>query len=422
MSFVLKDEWVPYCTPNQLKLLRAWAKHGTRKKAMKALGLSSENNFSQALKEVRKKVTNSGNPFSAYDAQILALQDENKRLRTELRQTFRENTDANEVRKLILGLTEETPKPPHWLTPKRLTKEHKVAGVPVAIWSDWHLGERVSAEEVNGINEFNMEIAEQRIRLLVERTKDLCFRHMTGADYPGIVVNVLGDLVSGELHPELAATDEDEILPTILFARDMLVAALSELADTFGRVYVPTAFGNHGRVFDRKPRAKRYVYRNADWLIMCLVERYFTEKGDDRVVFQIPATGESFYRVYDHRYMAVHGDDLGVRGGDGIIGAIGPIMRGEIKTRTSNAQMGRDFDTLLMGHWHQQLWLPRAIVNNTLKGFDEYARRMLRAIPTPPSQALWFTHPKHGITARWEIYLGGREGYAEAPWVSWQGE
>ena len=26
------------------------------------------------------------------------------------------------------------------------------------------------------------------------------------------------------------------------------------------------------------------------------------------------------------------------------------------------------------GHWHQELLLPRAIVSNTLKGFDEYAR------------------------------------------------
>jgi hypothetical protein len=43
-----------------------------------------------------------------------------------------------------------------------------------------------------------------------------------------------------------------------------------------------------------------------------------------------------------------------------------------------------------MGHWHQELLLPRAIVCNTLKGFDEYATAV---------------HPVHGITARWSVYV-----------------
>jgi hypothetical protein len=184
-------------------------------------------------------------------------------------------------------------------------------------------------------------------------------------------------------------------------------------------VFVADAPGNHGRVLDHKPRMKRYVFRNADWLIARLLERNF--RTDKRVRFASSPSGDVLYRVYGHRYLATHGDALGVRGGDGIIGAIGPIMRGQIKVHTSEAQIGRDFDTLLMGHWHQALWLPRAIVNNTLKGYDEYARRGLRAPPSPPSQLLWFTHPKHGITCRWEVLLEERHKAADAsPWLSWR--
>jgi hypothetical protein len=77
----------------------------------------------------------------------------------------------------------------------------------------------------------------------------------------------------------------------------------------------------------------------------------------------------------------------------GIIGAIGPIMRGEIKKSGQSAALGLEYDINIMGHWHQELLLPRAIVCNTLKGFDEYARLQLGAKPTRPSQPLWFVHP-----------------------------
>jgi hypothetical protein len=92
---------------------------------------------------------------------------------------------------------------------------------------------------------------------------------------------------------------------------------------------------------------------------------------------------------------------LGVRGGDGIIGSIGPIMRGEIKTRGAAPA---DYDILLIGHWHQPLWLPRVFVSNTLKGYDEFAKNALKAPPTTPSQHMFYVHPTYGITSRYEVY------------------
>jgi hypothetical protein len=70
-----------------------------------------------------------------------------------------------------------------------------------------------------------------------------------------------------------------------------------------------------------------------------------------------------------------------------------------------------------MGHWHQELMLPRAIVCNTPKGFDEYARLQLGAKPTRPVQPLWFVHPVHGIRARRSVYVDG-PGKPAAEWVS----
>lgn len=163
---------------------------------------------------------------------------------------------------------------------------------------------------------------------------------------------------------------------------------------------------------------KNRVYTNYDWSIYCNLERDF--RKDKRVHIMVPNEADAHFTVYGHRYMLTHGDSLGVKGGDGIIGAIGPIKRGSIKVGTSERAFGRDFDTLVMCHWHQYITLPGLIVNNALKGFDEYAHLQLRAPYSRPSQALWFTHPEHGITAHWQVYLEGQAKAAQSKeWVSW---
>ncbi len=95
-------------------------------------------------------------------------------------------------------------------------------------------------------------------------------------------------------------------------------------------------------------------------------------------------------------------------------------MRGRVKTHTSEVQIGRDFDTLIEGHWHQYLPLPGCITNGTLKGYDEYARIFLRARYQPPLQALWFNHPVWGITYHVPVYLDEPHEAANQDWIGWR--
>ena len=119
--------------------------------------------------------------------------------------------------------------------------------------------------------------------------------------------------------------------------------------------------------------------------------------------------------------MLTHGDWLGTKGGDGIIGALGPIMRGTVKVRNAESQIGRDIDTVVMGHWHQELFLPSVIVNNSLKGFDPFAHLVLRAPYSRPSQNMWWTHPEYGMTAKRGVYLEKKtSGTVNKKWVEFQ--
>lgn len=353
---------------------------------------------------------------SAIDRRIVGLEAEVARLKKSLRDAHAAAIDDEAIRNLLGVIAGAPEASPQWtIHAEAKTGKDRTPEVPVVIFSDWHFGEVVAPAAVDGFNAYGPEIAEERVRRLVESVVRLCRRSGPGV-YPGIVVALLGDFISGGLHPELAKTDGEERIPSMLRCRDILVWAIERLAAEFGQVYVPCAAGNHGRETD-KPEFKRYVYKNFDWLIYQLLKRAFAGRPD--VVIDVPEANEVHFRVFGLRFLGLHGDMMGVKGGDGIIGAIGPIMRGEIKVRGQVSTLGRDYDIALMGHWHQELWLPRAFVNNTLKGFDEYAKNKLRAPPTSPAQSLFFVHPRRGITSRWSVRVDSGD-YSPAPWVSWQ--
>jgi hypothetical protein len=246
---------------------------------------------------------------------------------------------------------------------------------------------------------------------------------MVSPRYPGIVIALNGDIFSGDIHEELRETNEGSVQQSFLEAQEEMIAALTMIADKFKKVLVVGTVGNHGRT-TMKVRHKARVYTSYEWNLYHQLERWFLARRDKRVRFLIPGETDAHFTVLGHRFHQTHGDSLGVKGGDGIIGAIGPIARGAVKVGRSEAQIGRDFDTLLLGHWHT--YIPRGeaapvIVNGALKGYDEYARLALRVPYARPSQALWFVHEKYGITAQWQVYLDhARASIESAKWVEWE--
>ena len=284
-------------------------------------------------------------------------------------------------------------------------------GYPVTIWSDWHWGETVDIREMNFHNAFNREIAEARVASLINSTVGL-LRDYAGLnpEYPGIWVCLGGDMISGSIHEELRETNWGTVEEQVDQVSNVLAGALTRMADEFGRVDVPCVVGNHGR-FAIKPRAKQQVRENREWGVYKRLEAHF--KGDPRLTFYIPDGPDFYFTVYGHRFMLTHGDRMGVKGGDGIIGSIGPIKRGNVKIRGAESDIGRPFDTMVIGHWHAYqptgALLP-VVVNGSLKGFDEYAKNMLRVPFAPPAQALWLVSPKHGIAAQWRVDTGNLIG------------
>jgi hypothetical protein len=352
-------------------------------------------------------------------ADAMAIIREKNKLLTENKKTIeqltQEQDNARVLRENIYKIAAYDPAPPEWLAREGTAGAR---GVPATIWSDWHYGEVVN---MPGINSFNKKVAAKRIKHLTETTVDLAFNHMGRAriSYPGCIVALGGDMLGGDIHEELMKSNDRTTQQSMEDLIDLISAGLELMATSFGKLFVPCVVGNHGRS-TKKMQMKERVFTSHEWNVYCGVARHF--RKSKHVQFNIPETADCAFNLFGHRYLLTHGDSLGTKGGDGIIGALGPIMRGTLKTHRSEAQIGRDFDTLLIGHWHQYITLPGLIVNNSLKGYDEYAHLTLRAPFSRPSQALWFTHPEHGITAHWQVYLEKqlRPVSQAKPWVSWQ--
>lgn len=397
---------------SEAEFVRVWGEcSGSPSKVAKAIGIS-ERNVQERRRSIENRLgislpTGHAPPPVAPDAE--RLQDKIRELQARLATSEKASLSDEYVKRKILQLLESPVEPPRWLTPTRVPRGGLM--VPTLLLSDLHWGEVVYPRQVNGVNEYNIAIAQRRFRTAVDRTVDLCKFHMIKPDYPGIVLALGGDMLSGDIHEELSESNEMPVMPALLDLMGCLMWAIARLADEFGRVFVPCVTGNHGRN-TKKPRAKGRNYSNFDWLLYQFLAKHFED--DKRVQFLIPDGSDAHWTVFGHRYCMTHGDQF--RGGDGMIGALGPIIRGDHKKRSRNGQIDLGYDTLLLGHWHQLIQLQRLIVNGSLKGYDEYAAANNFGFEQP-QQALWLTHSERGITFSMPVHVDDRRKQESAKWL-----
>lgn len=389
----------------------ALAKHGAQTTAAAALGISRGTLQGRLRAAELQGVSVGSSDLNSEEK----LRDRVFELESQLRAIRSTTINEEYVRRKILSLREgiETQRIPTWTVAAE--RDRGLPGVPCALWSDWHAGEVVDPNQINGKNSYDWEIMERRVRHLVETTINLLRNHVVNPQYPGVIINLGGDMVSGDIHEELSETNDRPMMPVVLDLFAILKWAITTMADEFGQVFLPCVAGNHGRT-TKKPRAKGRAFTNFDWLLYQFLAKAF--ESDERVTFFIPDGPDALYEVYGHRYLLTHGDQF--RGGDGQIGAIGPITRGNKRKLARNSAIDLAYDTMLLGHWHQYMPLHRSLVNGSLKGYDEYANSMNFEYE-PPVQALWLTHPEYGIRMHMPVYLEGNAGKrtASTDWVSW---
>jgi hypothetical protein len=300
-----------------------------------------------------------------------------------------------DIRKSVFNLQPENVTVPTWQVNLRAGKSQPE--IPTLLTSDFQAGEVIRSAELDFPNDYSPAIFRERYRRLIQTSVKLLERENPKMDYPGMIYLRAGDAVSGSIHLDLEATDEGVPTEQTLMVVEEEIRGIEELLKAVPKVTVYSVPGNHDRT-TFKPRAKRFVALSYDYLAIWAIQSYFKAKGEDRVTFCAPASGDALYKVFDTNYLLTHGDRIGARGGTGFIGPAATVSKGAFKLRAQYAQMQKRVDYVLMGHFHTPMQLPNAIVNGSLAGFNEYARSELRCEPGPPVQTMFWTHAKWGLT------------------------
>lgn len=333
------------------------------------------------------------NRLAKMEATLEQVRRERQALRRELGKQKSELEAAQELLGKVTAIRgDAVTKVPKWLgAKKRRSKKPHVT--PILLLSDLHFDEVVLPHEVNGQNSYNRSVAEQRLENTVEGCIEYLDMFCTGAEFDGIVCALGGDMISGDIHEELAEGNEGSTAETVVHWTPLMSSAISRLADHFGKVYVPSVSGNH----DRNGKKKRYSGRETSswtWVMSHWIADSFD--NDDRVTVDVSPAAELPFEVYENRFLLTHGDQ--VRFGGGVGGLSVPFNK--FALRKQQLYPGAH---ILAGHFHQLTFANSWTVNGSLKGLDPFALAHGFTVERP-QQALLVVSPENGIVQRSAVF------------------
>jgi len=368
-------------TKHQRKVLECLKKNGGNKsKTAEELGIKRQAVIS-ALMLAKKKLINADAAKNIYD-----LQEENKALKKKLKELEKSLFTGEDIREFIINVRKEKVSIPEWISKPNPSKGSLV---PVMAFADWHVGEVVNADEVHGKNEYNKDISKHRINALVDDFIDICANKLNNYKYAGVVVPIMGDIITGSLH-DLPETNDLRPIKQVVFARDLIIQQIEKFKKVFGKVFVPAVTGNHGRLSHKRTKTKGRTDDSLETILLYFVQEHYADDTDVTIYFN--ESDENYFSINGRIFNQQHGDKY--RGGNGIGGIHVPIKRGRAKLLESSIAMGKSFDTMIIGHFHQHYIGNDLIICDSPKGYDEFCKAM--NIPYSKAGATMFFVNSHG--------------------------
>ncbi len=266
--------------------------------------------------------------------------------------------------------------------------------------SDWHVEERVDPATINGVNEFNLEIAKARSQRFWTAGNRLIKMFKQDVAIPQIVVPLLGDFISGQIHGAENA-ENNLLLPTdaICYAKELLVSGLEYtlLQHPDSQIIVVGMGGNHSRT-TQKTRLSG-TENGHSWEYLMYLHMATELRHEPRITFAVPRGYHHYMDIYGTTVRMHHGHRLKYGGGRG--GLFTPTYDAVDKW---NKTKWADLD--IFGHFHQMRDGGNFVCNGSLIGYNGFAES-IKASYEPPMQTLLLFDKKRGRTCLWPVYLEG---------------
>jgi len=307
-----------------------------------------------------------------------------------------------------------------YVTPLKPTKQYptrkpgakkrgKASQVMVAPLTDTHVGDNVKKEQTVGLNEYDIELFSRRmwgwsnqVLTLAEYRRNIC-------DVDELVIPMLGDMISGDIHEELARTNIDNCMMQMMYGAKIISQALMFLAPHFDEIKVPSVVGNHGRMTRKIPSKDRYM--DWDYMLYQWVAVFVSKQTN--ITFEIPKSTSHVSNIANRNVLMMHGDSIGGGGATATILRTVTALRSVLQYKTQlvtddEFNIASSFDDVLLGHFHRvdevDIGTGSLHICGTMKGGDEYTISRLNLI-TKPKQIVLYFHPEHGQVGKEIIYL-----------------
>jgi hypothetical protein len=252
--------------------------------------------------------------------------------------------------------------PPVIRTPTSRPKSGKRAATPVFLISDWHVGETVTREESLGRNHYDLPEARRRAAKCWENMLWLRADMARTSACDDTLLVVDGDMVTGDIHDELRATNDGGLRDQCNACIDALYPGIIAMADaTPGVLHVVCIGGNHGRL-TKKQQIKNGTQHSVEHLGVYDPLRRMIGDRREKIAWHIPPAERHIMTVHGRRVSTQHGTMIRSQGGIG--GTLVPMTRWV--TRANDA------DLYLFGHFHEADAYGKIVKNGSLIGPSAY--------------------------------------------------
>lgn len=260
-----------------------------------------------------------------------------------------------------------------------------------AIWlaSDWHVGEKVSFAQTNGLNQYNPTISKARgeqyfvnaLRITQILGKDI--------EIKNVILALLGDFITGHLHLDAVETNYMAPVEEAIYAQNIIASGIEYvLANSDYTLTIPTASGNHGRTTKFSHFGSENGHSLEFFMYNNLRDHF---KGNERVRFVISEGAHTYLEVYGRQIRFLHGHDIKYGGGVG--GITIPVNKA-----IAQWDKGKQAFLTVFGHFHQRFDGGNFLANGSMIGYNAFALS-IKASAEPPAQQLCLIDKKRGKTA-----------------------
>jgi hypothetical protein len=335
------------------------------------------------------------------DARVLQLLKENRALQAKLqKRDTGTDTLVTELKAAWLERPVNIDIPPLPVPDKRLIRSE----IAVLCLGDWHVG----FYHPDGEYAYNLEIAADRARLIVDKFIATVMDRRNSAVIDELHLLLIGDFVEGDImRPgHNWEVEVPAILQALRYAPDALAAAIVRLMAVFPKIKVIGVAGNHGR--NGPPKNPSAPITN--WDVGCyetvrlIVEGAIAKSGiKSQIEWDLPldryiAKKEDWYaidHIYDWCICVLHGEGSG--------GGATPYASMEKMMRKYVDIVADSIDHMVVGHVHIDASIPsnyrQLYINGPLVSASTFARKQV-VCASRPSQLAMFYSEANGVISQ----------------------